>query len=54
MEPHGPDVRHRASHLLSEPMYSKGSAFTRAERRAFGLEGLLPAVVREPRYVGQP
>jgi malic enzyme len=38
-------VRHRGSHLLSEPMYNKGSAFTRAERRALALEGLLPAGV---------
>ena len=28
--------------LLRHPMYSKGSAFTREERRALGLEGLLP------------
>jgi len=38
-------VRHRGSHLLSEPMFNKGSAFTRDERRALGLEGLLPAGV---------
>src|SRR4051812_39003300 len=31
--------------LLRHAMYSKGSAFTRQERAAFGLEGLLPAHV---------
>lgn len=36
---------YRGSHLLSEPMYNKGSAFTAEERRALGLEGLLPAAV---------
>jgi malate dehydrogenase (oxaloacetate-decarboxylating) len=36
---------YRGSHLLSEPMYNKGSAFTREERRALRLEGLLPAGV---------
>jgi malic enzyme len=35
----------RGSHLLSEAMYNKGSAFTREERTALGLEGLLPAAV---------
>jgi malic enzyme len=36
---------HRGVVLLRHGMYSKGSAFTRAERAAFGLEGLLPAHV---------
>ena len=45
MEPYGADGPYRGSHLLSEAMYNKGSAFTREERRALGLEGLLPAGV---------
>ena len=45
MENAGADVRHRGSHLLSEPMYNKGTAFSREERAALGLEGLLPAAV---------
>ena len=32
----------RGNALLSHPVYNKGTAFTAAERRAFGLEGLLP------------
>ena len=45
MAPHGTGLPYRGSHLLSEAMYNKGSAFTREERRALGLEGLLPAGV---------
>jgi malate dehydrogenase (oxaloacetate-decarboxylating) len=47
----GPDGRprlkvpYRGPQLLSHPMYNKSTAFTRDERRAFALEGLLPDAV---------
>ena len=39
------EVPYRGSQLLSHSMYNKSTAFTREERAAFGLEGLLPRVV---------
>jgi malic enzyme len=38
-------VPHRGQALLRHPTYNKGTAFTRQERAAFGLEGLLPDAV---------
>jgi malate dehydrogenase (oxaloacetate-decarboxylating) len=55
MAPHGSEqlpsdhpwvgVPCRGSELLRHPMYNKGSAFSREERAALGLEGLLPWAV---------
>jgi malic enzyme len=38
-------VPYRGQRLLRHPMYSKGTAFSREERTALGLEGLLPDAV---------
>jgi malic enzyme len=35
----------RGTQLLNHPMYNRSTAFTREERRALGLDGLLPATV---------
>jgi malate dehydrogenase (oxaloacetate-decarboxylating) len=39
------EVRLRGPQLLNHPMYNRSTAFTRDERRALGLDGLLPDVV---------
>jgi malic enzyme len=39
------EIPYRGPRLLRHPMYNKGTAFTRQERAAFGLEGLLPDAV---------
>jgi malic enzyme len=39
------EVPYRGSQLLNHPMYNRATAFTRAERRALGLDGLLPEAV---------
>lgn len=38
-------ARSRGAQLLGDPLYNKSTAFTRDERAALGLEGLLPAAV---------
>jgi malate dehydrogenase (oxaloacetate-decarboxylating) len=39
------EVPYRGTRLLRHPMYTKGTAFSQDERRAFGLDGLLPGAV---------
>jgi malate dehydrogenase (oxaloacetate-decarboxylating)(NADP+) len=42
----GPSTEHTKGYtLLHDPRLNKGTAFTAAERRAYGLEGLLPPAV---------
>ena len=44
--PHGPlSVGHRGHDLIDQPLLNKGTAFSDAERDAFGLRGLLPPSV---------
>jgi malate dehydrogenase (oxaloacetate-decarboxylating) len=38
-------IRARGNDVLRNPMLNRGTAFTRAEREALGLEGLLPSAV---------
>jgi malate dehydrogenase (oxaloacetate-decarboxylating) len=45
MEGYRADAPYHGWQLLSHSMYNRGSAFTREERAALGLEGLLPAAV---------
>ncbi len=56
-------IRARGNDVLRNPMLNRGTAFTRAERVALGLEGLLPSAVSsmdgqvrrtEQQYRGQP
>ena len=47
---YGPDgysvrIRARGNAVLTSPMLNRGTAFTRPERRALGLTGLLPSEV---------
>ncbi|MBM3459730.1 MAG: NAD-dependent malic enzyme, partial [Armatimonadetes bacterium] len=39
------EVPYRGRELLSDPMYNRSTAFTREERAALDLEGLLPHAV---------
>jgi len=39
------EVPYRGAHLLNHPMYNRATAFTRGERQALGLDGLLPEAV---------
>jgi len=45
MERYRTQIPYRGSHLLGLAIYNKGSGFTREERAALGLEGLLPSAV---------
>ena len=40
-----PGLGERGARLLADPLTNKGTAFTEAERRAFGLDGLLPPAI---------
>jgi malate dehydrogenase (oxaloacetate-decarboxylating) len=40
-----PRLAERGARLLHDPLTNKGTAFTEAERRAFGLDGLLPSAI---------
>ena len=43
--PDGDELRtfRKGRNLMRYPLYNKGTGFTHAERREFGIEGLLPA-----------
>jgi malate dehydrogenase (oxaloacetate-decarboxylating) len=40
-----PGLEERGTRLLADPLTNKGTAFTEAERKAFGLDGLLPPAI---------